>query len=97
LEAAKLLIEKGASLTQKNIYGVDALTTAIHGSCNCQDPEGGTGTRLPEEISHGQYPVLVEMLIAAGAQLPPKIWGGSNAVQDMLRAHGVPDEIESEA
>jgi hypothetical protein len=97
LEAAKLLVEKGASLTQKNVYGVDALTTAIHGSFNCQDPEGGSGTRLPEEIKHGQYPALVDMLIASGSQLPPKIWGGSDAVQDVLRAHGVPDEIESEA
>jgi ankyrin repeat protein len=97
LEAAKLLVEKGASLTQKNVYGVDALTTAIHGSFNCHDPEGGNALRLPEEISHGQYPALVEMLISAGSQLPPKIWGGSAGVQDVLRAHGVPDEIESEA
>ncbi|HEV8607157.1 MAG TPA: ankyrin repeat domain-containing protein [Tepidisphaeraceae bacterium] len=96
LEAARLLVEKGASLTQKNVYGVEALTTAIHGSCNCQDPEGGTGTRLAEEILHGQYAALVEMLISAGAALPPKIWGGSDAVQDVLRAHGVPDEIESD-
>jgi len=37
------------------------------------------------------------MLIGAGSQLPPKIWGGSDAVQNVLRAHGVPDDIESEA
>ena len=46
---------------------------------------------------HGQYVAIVEMLISHGAQLPPKIWGGSDGVQDVLRAHGVPDEIESDA
>jgi ankyrin repeat protein len=97
LEAAKLLVEKGASLTQKNVYGVDALTTAIHGSFNCHDPQGGSGTLLPHEITHGKYPALIEMLISAGSALPPKIWGGSEAVQDILRLHHVPDEIESDA
>src|SRR5207253_1692585 len=83
-------VEKHASLKQRNVDGVDALTTASHGSFNCHDPEGGTAMRLPQEILHGQYVALVEMLISHGAQLPPKIWGGSDGVQDVLRAHGVP-------
>jgi hypothetical protein len=96
IDAARVLIEKGASLTQKNVYGADALATAIHGSCNCQDPDGGPGMKLPEEIPDWNYPALVEMLIKAGAPLPLKISGGSNAVQDVLRNHGVPDELEAD-
>jgi ankyrin repeat protein len=97
IEAAKVLIEKGANLTQKNIYGADALATAIHGSCNCQDPEGGTGMKLPEEIPDWNYPAIVELLIQAGAPLPARISGGSSAVQEILRKHNVPDELEADA
>lgn len=46
--------------------------------------------KLPEEIAHGDYPAIVELLIAAGARLPDRV-GGSERVQEALRRHGVPD------
>jgi hypothetical protein len=46
--------------------------------------------RLPEEIAHGDYPGVAEVLLAAGARLPQRI-GGSEAVQEVLRRAGVPD------
>jgi hypothetical protein len=46
--------------------------------------------KLPEEIVHGDYPALVEMLIAAGAK-PRKRLYGSEATQEVLRRYGVPD------
>jgi hypothetical protein len=53
--------------------------------------------KLPEEIPDWNYPAMVEMLIQAGAPLPARISGGSNAVQDILRNHNVPDELEADA
>ena len=94
-EAARALVEGGADIHAINRYRADALDTAIHGSVNCQDVFGGIGTRLPEEIAHGDYAGLVEMLIAAGARLPARV-GGSEAVQEALRRHGVPDADQAD-
>jgi ankyrin repeat protein len=90
-DAARLLVERGADIHRIYRYGGDALDAALHGSLNCQDALGGPGTKLPEEIDHGDYPAIVELLIAAGAQLPRQV-RGSEAVQDALRRAGVPEE-----
>jgi ankyrin repeat protein len=95
LEAARLLVDAGADLTHRNSHGGDALGVAIYGSLDCCHAEGGPGMLLPEEIDHGDYPGLVDYLIEAGSPLPDRISGGSDAVQDVLRRHGVPD-IEDE-
>jgi hypothetical protein len=89
-EAARLLVNRGADIHQRNRYGGDALATTIHGSLNCHDIFGGIAMKLPEEITHGDYGVIAHMLIAAGARLPSHV-GGSDAVQDVLRRAGVPD------
>lgn len=91
LRAVRRLVERGADIHWRNGYGGDAIGTAIHGSANCFDTEGGPGMRLPEEAVHGDYTGIVEFLIAGGAKLPERIWGGSEAVQELLRRHGVPD------
>ena len=92
-EAARLLVESGADIHALNRYGGDALGTTIHGSINCHDVFGGIGMKLPEEITHGDYPAIADMLVAAGARLPRWV-GGSDAVQDVLRRAGVPDPEE---
>jgi ankyrin repeat protein len=89
--AARRLVERGADIHWLNSYGGDALGTAIHGSANCFDTEGGPGMRLPDEAVAGDYPQIVEYLISKGSRLPARIQGGSEAVQDVLRRHGVPD------
>jgi ankyrin repeat protein len=89
-DAARVLVEHGASLTQTNRYGGAALGTTIHGSVNCQDVEGGPSMKLPEEITHGDYPGIVEFLISAGAKLPDRISLGSDGVREILRRHGIP-------
>lgn len=91
LEAARWLLERGASLTSKNRYGGDALGACIYGSTDCHDVEGGPSARLPEEVPARGYAALTELLIARGATLPASVWGGSEAVQKVLRRHGVPD------
>jgi ankyrin repeat protein len=89
-DAARLLIERGADLHVRNRYGSDALGTTLHGSLNCHDLVGGMTMKLLEEITHGDYPAVAEILIAAGARLPDRV-RGSEAVQDVLRRAGVPD------
>lgn len=91
LDAGRLLLDRGASLTQRNIYGGAALDTCIYGSTDCHDEEGGPSARLPEEVPPRGYAELTELLIQRGAVLPTSIRGGSEAVKDVLRRRGVPD------
>ena len=85
------VVERGADVNWLNSYGGNAVGTAIHGSANCFDTEGGGGMRIQEEAVTGDYPRIVEFLIERGSKLPPHIYGGSEAVQDVLRRHGVQD------
>jgi ankyrin repeat protein len=91
LAALQLLVDRGADIHWLNSYGGNAIGMAIHGSCHCFDPEGGPGMKLPEEAVAGEYPQIIEFLISRGAKLPEKIREGSDAVQEVLRRHGVPD------
>lgn len=93
--AVRALVERGADIHKTNLYGGAALGTAIHGSANCFDVDGGPMMKLPEEAVSGDYPAIVEYLISAGAKLPGKITGGSEAVQEVLWRHGVSDEAEN--
>jgi ankyrin repeat protein len=90
LDAARLLVERGASLTLPNGYGGDPLSTALHGSENCFDPVGGPMMKLREEIEPRHYVEIVELLLDAGANPPEHAWG-SDAVQEALRRRGITD------
>lgn len=90
LASVRLLLGRGANLHQKNAYGGDALDSAIYGSVDCCDPQGGPGSLTLDEITHGDYGAIVELLLEAGAHLP-KHASGSEAVREALRRHGVPD------
>jgi len=59
-----------------NDYKVTPLNWALHGSQNGWYREAG------------DYPATVEILLDAGARLPDKLWG-TEAVQDVLRRHGL--------
>ena len=92
LAAARLLVAAGAAIAQKNAYGGTALGTCIYGSADCCNDEGGPGTLLPEEIPARDYVQLTEWLLEQGAELPKSMPSASEAVQEALRRHGVPDE-----
>lgn len=91
LGAARLLVERGASLTSVNAYGGTPLGACIYGSADCLDDQGGPGARTPDEVPPRDYAELTAWLIEQGSPLPQAIWGGSEAVQEVLRRHGVPD------
>lgn len=92
-EAVTLLLARGGDPDLKHSYDGDALGAAIHGSTHCFEPQGGGGMRLPDEVPPRGYATIAKRLIAAGARLPAQIDGGSDAVQDVLRRHGVPDPV----
>jgi ankyrin repeat protein len=89
-EIIRLLLDAGADTQVRNVYGGSPLTNLMHGSLNCFDAEGGPAMRPVSEIPQAGYVEATELLIAAGAELPPHT-GGSDAVADVLRRHGVPD------
>ena len=76
-ELAKLLIDHGAALENAdNEFKGTPLNWAMYGSQNAWRPE------------LGDYPATVEVLLAAGVGLPREI-GGTEAVKDVLRRHGM--------
>jgi len=91
LATARLLVQRGASLTYVNVYGGTALGACMRGSMECFEEQGGPGARPPDEMPARDYAELTAWLIEQGSPLPTVIWGGSEAVQDVLRRYGVPD------
>lgn len=60
-------------------------------SLRALNQKAASHTLLPEEAFAGDYPQIVEYLIAHGAHLPKRIMEGSESVQEVLRRRGVPD------
>lgn len=74
VDIVKLLLERGASVTIRNVYGGDPLRACQWGSLNFRDRKG-------------DYRATAEALIAAGASVPETA-GGSEAVSAVLRRRG---------
>jgi len=76
-EMVHLLINHGAALEDSdNEFKGTPLNWAMYGSHSAWHPE------------LGNYPATVEALLAAGASLPREL-GGTEAVEDVLRRHGM--------
>jgi ankyrin repeat protein len=76
-ELARLFISHGAALENtENEYKGSPMNWAMYGSENAWRPE------------NGDYPATVAVLLAAGAK-PPHQLGGTEAVKEVLRRHGV--------
>ncbi len=86
--AVALLLEHGAAVDRVSGYQATPMGMAVHGSVHCADPEGGMTMRLAEEVTHGDYAGIVELLIQYGADLPAQTQG-SDAVRGVLGRHGV--------
>jgi ankyrin repeat protein len=76
-ELARLFISHGAALENtENEYKGTPMNWAMYGSENAWRPE------------NGDYPATITVLLAAGAKLPEQL-GGTEAVKEVLRRHGV--------
>jgi hypothetical protein len=58
LDLITLLIERGAPLEQKNVYGGTVLDSTLWFAYHV----------TPEELAHNDYPAVIDTLIAAGAR-----------------------------
>jgi ankyrin repeat protein len=76
-ELARLFISHDAALENtENEYKGTPMNWAMYGSENAWCPE------------NGDYPATIAVLLAAGAKLPEQL-GGTEAVKEVLRHHGV--------
>lgn len=71
VEMASALIDRGAALTFTS--DGSALGAALHGSRNCQHPEGGPTMGTLDEIPAAPYAEIVRMLLDAGAPIPERV------------------------
>jgi ankyrin repeat protein len=77
VDLVRLLIERGANLEVRNVFGGTPLGACLWGSVNWPKQSGGQAA-------------CAELLLAAGAK-PPKHLGGSEEVNEVLRRYGVPE------
>ncbi|MDF2440054.1 MAG: hypothetical protein JWN98_1038 [Abditibacteriota bacterium] len=82
VETIKVLLAHGADFTLTNEFGGTPLGACAWGSIHFRDPVG-------------DYPAVIEALIAAGSALPGELFG-SDDVQAVLRRHGVPEPKQEE-
>lgn len=76
VECLDLLLSFGAPVNlEDSTYRSTPLWHTVHGSQHCQNP-------------NGDYPAVLEALIASGAKLPDRLYG-SDIVRAVLRLHGV--------
>jgi len=80
------LIQRGAALTWPQGSPIGA---ALHGSVHCHDPEAGPSMRLVDEVTHGDYPGVVQALLEAGAALPTTLWDDDLDAAELVAAMGL--------
>ena len=86
VEMVTELLGRGAALTFPD--GGSALGAALHGSRNCQHPEGGPTMGTLDEIPSAPYAEIVRMLLAAGADIPDRV-GDEGDARPLITRLGV--------
>jgi ankyrin repeat protein len=89
-EIVRLLVSRGARLVFPG--GGSAIGAALHGSGNCQHPEGGPTMQTVGEIPRAPYADIIRFLLDAGAPVPDRLWDGAPApaelIDEVLRESG---------
>ena len=85
-EMVRELLDRGAAFTFPD--GGSALGAALHGSRNCQHPEGGPTMGTLDEIPVKPYAEIVRMLLAAGAPVPERV-GDEGDARPLIARLGV--------
>jgi ankyrin repeat protein len=90
VEIVRLLVDRGARLAFP--HGGSAIGAALHGSRNCQHPEGGPTMQTVGEIPREPYAEIVRFLLDAGAPVPERRWEGApppaEMIDELLRGSG---------
>jgi hypothetical protein len=89
-EIVRLLVPRGARLAFPG--GGSAIGAALHGSGNCQHPEGGPTMQTVAEIPLAPYAEILRFLLDAGAPVPERLWEGAppptELIDEVLRESG---------
>ena len=87
-DVVRELVARGAQLSWKE--GGSAIGAALHGAAHCHHAEGGPTMRTVAEVSHGDYPEVLRILINAGASVPTRLRGDPDLdVEALLARLGV--------
>jgi ankyrin repeat protein len=81
-DIVRLLGVRGAPLVFPG--GGSAIGAALHGSRNCQHPEGGPTMQTVGEIPPAPYAEIVRFLLDAGAPVPERLWEGAPAPAELV-------------
>jgi hypothetical protein len=83
-DIVRLLGLRGAPLVFPG--GGSAIGAALHGSRNCQHPEGGPTMQTVGEIPPAPYAEIVRFLLDAGAPVPERLSEGAPAPAELVDA-----------
>jgi hypothetical protein len=86
-EVVRELVTHGAETSWED--NGTAIGAALHGSMHCHDPQGGPTMRTTEEVTHGDYRGVIQVLIDAGAPIPEHIWDPDLDARDLMTGMGV--------
>jgi ankyrin repeat protein len=86
-DVVRELVTHGAQLSWEDDH--TAIGTALHGSMHCHDPQGGPTMRTTEEVTHGDYRGVLQVLVDAGAPIPERLWDPDLDARDLMAAMGV--------
>jgi ankyrin repeat protein len=81
-DLVRLLVDRGAQLVFP--HGGNAIGAALHGSRNCQHPEGGPTMQTLAEIPRSPYAEIVRFLLDAGTPVPKQLWEGAPPPEAMI-------------
>jgi hypothetical protein len=86
-DVVRELVTHGAQLSWEDSH--TAIGTALHGSMHCHDPQGGPTMRTTEEVTHGDYRGVLQVLADAGAPIPERLWDPDLDARDLMAGMGV--------
>ena len=86
-DVVRELARHGAQLSWEDNH--TAIGAALHGSMHCHDPQGGPTMRTADEVTHGDYPGVLQVLVDAGAPIPDRLWDPDLDARDLMADLGV--------
>ena len=86
-DVVRELVTHGAQLSWEDNH--TAIGAALHGSMHCHDPQGGPTMRTTEEVTHGDYRGVLQVLVDAGAAIPERLWDPDLDARDLMSGMGV--------
>jgi ankyrin repeat protein len=85
-DVVRVLVDHGAPLVWEDGSAIGA---ALHGSFHCHEAEAGPTMRTDDEVTHGDYPGVLRILLDAGAPIPERLWDADLGAEVLFARLGV--------